>query len=147
MAEIGSSGEGFRRVLFRTRSSCPKGTMKLGNGSQAHLGAAHLGAAHDPVDGTVLWSTPWPGGNPNVAQPLPLGDDRLLVSSGYGIGSKLYRITRDNTETFAVEELWESRRMKAKFTNLVYYEGNVYGLDDGVMPSSIQPWRARSSKS
>ena len=88
---------------------------------------------HDPVNGTVLWSTPWPGGNPNVAQPLPLGDDRLLVSSGYGIGSKLYRITRDNTETFAVEELWESRRMKAKFTNLVYYEGNVYGLDDGVM--------------
>jgi outer membrane protein assembly factor BamB len=29
--------------------------------------------------------------------------------------------------------IWESVRLKAKFTDLVYYEGFVYGLDDGIL--------------
>jgi outer membrane protein assembly factor BamB len=88
---------------------------------------------HDPTSGTVLWREPWPGNHPNVAQPLALGGDRLLVSSGYGIGSKVFRITSDEEGSFAVEKLWESLRLKAKFTNVVLHKGRVYGLDDGVM--------------
>lgn len=88
---------------------------------------------HNPTDGTVLWRQPWPGNQPNVAQPILLGDDRLLVSSGYGIGSKVFRITTPEEGSFAVEEIWESLRLKAKFTNVVLHEGRIYGLDDGVM--------------
>jgi len=88
---------------------------------------------HNPADGTVLWRQPWPGNQPNVAQPLALGNDRLLISSGYGIGSKVFRVKAVEGGSFAVEELWESLRLKAKFTNVVLHEGRVYGLDDGVM--------------
>ena len=88
---------------------------------------------HEPVDGQILWSQPWPGGQPNVAQPLPLPEDRLLVSSGYGIGSTLYQFTSDEAGALEVSEVWQSPRLKAKFTNPVFYEGHVYGLDDGVL--------------
>jgi outer membrane protein assembly factor BamB len=90
-------------------------------------------AGHGASDGRVLWEFPWSDSQPNVAQPLPLPDDRVLVSSGYGIGSKLLRIQQTPGGKFTVEQIWETPRMKAKFTNLVYHEGFVYGLDDGIL--------------
>ncbi len=89
-------------------------------------------AAHDSETGEILWSESWPAEQPNVAVPLALGADRVLVSSGYGVGAKLYRVS-ETAGAFDVATLWESPRMKAKFTNLVEHEGFVYGLDDGVM--------------
>jgi outer membrane protein assembly factor BamB len=89
--------------------------------------------AHEPETGAVLWEHPWPGRQPNVSQPLPVGDDRLLVSSGYGVGSALLRIRRDDDGALKPTVLWESPRLKAKFTNLVLHDGFVYGLDDGVL--------------
>jgi outer membrane protein assembly factor BamB len=64
--------------------------------------------------------------------PLPLGSDRLLVSVGYGIGSKSYRIAA-NGAVFRPTLEWESPRLKSKFGNLVRHDGSVYGLDDGVL--------------
>ncbi|MEE8525587.1 MAG: PQQ-binding-like beta-propeller repeat protein [Thermoanaerobaculia bacterium] len=90
-------------------------------------------AGHDPGDGSVLWQHPWPSeAQPCVAQPLPLGDDRLLVSSGYGVGAKLFQI-RDGGSGLEAEMVWESRRLKAKFSQMVEHGGAVYGLDDGIM--------------
>lgn len=90
---------------------------------------------HDPDDGSVLWNIPWQGQQPNVAQPLPIGHDRLLISSGYGIGSQLIRFERDSDGKVVHQVVWESLRMKAKFTNMVSFKGAVYGLDDGVLVS------------
>jgi outer membrane protein assembly factor BamB len=89
-------------------------------------------AAHDPATGALLWEHPFPGGQPNVSMPLPLGSDRLLVSVGYGIGSKSYRIAA-NGAVFRPTLEWESPRLKSKFGNLVRHDGSVYGLDDGVL--------------
>jgi outer membrane protein assembly factor BamB len=88
--------------------------------------------AHDPVTGEILWSEDWPAEQPNVAVPLTLGGDRVLLSSGYGVGSKLYRIEEDNGVLKAAV-LWYTPRLKAKFTNLVEHQGFIYGLDDGVL--------------
>jgi len=90
-------------------------------------------AGHDPASGAVLWEHPWPASQPNVAQPLPLPGDRLLVSSGYGIGSKVLQLSRDADDSLRASLVWESPRLKAKFTNLVFHDGSVYGLDDGVL--------------
>jgi outer membrane protein assembly factor BamB len=67
-----------------------------------------------------------------VAQPLVLPGDRVLLSAGYGVGSKLLHVTRE-AEALRATLVWESLRMKAKFTNLVVHEGFVYGLDEGVL--------------
>lgn len=89
---------------------------------------AHSLTGHDPEEGIVLWEAPWEGNQPNVAQPLILDGDRVLASAGYGIGAKLFHVTEDG-----VELVWESLRLKAKFAHLIYYEGYVYGLDDGIL--------------
>jgi outer membrane protein assembly factor BamB len=88
---------------------------------------------HDPTTGEVLWSHPWPQGAERVAQPLPLAGDRLFVSTGYGIGGQMLRIRRGADGDFDVESLYETRRLKAKFTQVVEHEGLLYGLDDGVL--------------
>jgi outer membrane protein assembly factor BamB len=85
-------------------------------------------AGHDPETGEVLWQTDFPGGQPNVAVPVALDGERLLVSVGYGIGSKAYRVNGDGAAL-----LWETPRLKSKFANLVVHDGHVYGLDDGVL--------------
>ncbi len=90
-------------------------------------------AGYDARDGRELWSTPWSRLQPNVAQPLPLPGDRLLVSSGYGVGSALFRIGREDDGSLAAEEVWRSRALKAKFANFVERDGFVYGIDDGIM--------------
>ena len=96
------------------------------------LNAASV-AGHDPADGRLLWSYPWPREQPNVAQPLPLPGDRLLISSGYGVGAKMLRIEARPEGELAASLVWESPRLKAKFAHYVDYEGVVYGLDDGVL--------------
>jgi len=83
---------------------------------------------HDPEEGSVLWEVPWPRRQPNVAQPLILPGDRVLASAGYGVGARLFHITGDGAEL-----VWESLRLKAKFAHLIYYQGYVYGLDDGIL--------------
>ena len=88
--------------------------------------------AHDPKSGRVLWEHSWPRQQPSVAMPLVLPGDRALFSAGYGIGSRLLQITGGGDDLQATL-VWESPRLKAKFTNLVYYQGFVFGLDDGVL--------------
>ncbi len=88
-------------------------------------------AGHDPETGKLLWSFPWSSAQANVAQPLDLGGDQLLISSGYGVGASAIEIVQDGGG-WAARERWHSNQMKAKFTNLVATGGKVYGLDDGI---------------
>ena len=89
--------------------------------------------AHQPLTGKLLWKQPWVENYAEcVAQPVPLPDNQLFVSTGYGAGAKLFQISRNLTNDFNVVTLWETVRFKAKFTNIIYYEGYIYGLDDGI---------------
>jgi hypothetical protein len=104
-------------------------------------------SAHDPVCGTNLWKHPWPSGHPHVSMPIVLPGDRLLVSSGYGTGSELLKLQADTEGKLAATRVWKSNRLKAKFTNVVYRDGYIYGLDDGIMTcldatSGEQKWKA-----
>lgn len=90
-------------------------------------------AGHSVTDGQILWQYPWPSMYPNVATPLVIDGERVLFSTGYGIGAKLIRVRAASDGVLVPELVWESPRMKAKFTNLVVHRGYVYGLDDGVM--------------
>ncbi|MEM6794005.1 MAG: PQQ-binding-like beta-propeller repeat protein [Acidobacteriota bacterium] len=90
-------------------------------------------SSHAPSTGAVLWTHPWSGQQPNVAMPLVLQGDRVLISSGYGIGAALLQIAPSEDAGWQVSEQWTSPRLKAKFTNPVIHEGYVFGLDDGVM--------------
>jgi outer membrane protein assembly factor BamB len=88
-------------------------------------------SGHDPATGAVLWQEPWPTGTETVSQPLVLPGDRVLVSSAYGIGSRLFQLSAAG-DTIAASVVWASPRMKSKFANMILHAGYVYGLDDGV---------------
>lgn len=91
--------------------------------------------SHDPADGHILWDHAWPDAyvdSPNVSQPLAVGEDRVLMSKGYGIGSALWQIHRDGDD-WTVEEIWRNHNLKTKFTNAVVSDGFAYGLDENIL--------------
>lgn len=99
-------------------------------------------SAHEPFTGEILWRHAWPKSTECAAQPVPLPGDRVFVSSGYGIGCKLFQIQRneerkpdeiEESSSLGASLIWETPRLKAKFTNVVFRDGYIYGLDDGVL--------------
>jgi len=93
----------------------------------------------DLETGEVLWEHPWEGNsdtNASVPQPVPLPGDRLFLSKGYGIGSSLLQLSRNDGGTFLVTPLWQPAVkvvMKTKMCNVVVRDGYIYGLDNGIM--------------
>jgi outer membrane protein assembly factor BamB len=96
------------------------------------LNLRHL-TGHDPGTGEVLWKDRWPDRPEKVSQPVVLGDDRIFASMGYGVGGRLVRVARRPDGGFDADLQWETRRLKAKFTQVVEHEGFLYGLDEGVL--------------
>lgn len=94
-------------------------------------------SGHDPATGALLWEHPWPShseGDSSNSQPLIVGEDRVLVSRGYGAGSALIRLSIGEGESIETEELWHSRRsLRTKMTSAVQREGHAYGLSDGML--------------
>ncbi|MHC4178881.1 MAG: PQQ-binding-like beta-propeller repeat protein [Planctomycetota bacterium] len=92
---------------------------------------------HDVATGVVLWEHQWPGRsatNANVSQAVPLPPDRVFLSKGYSHGAALLRLVPKADGTFDTQQLWHSARvMRTKFTNVVLWEGHVYGLSDGIL--------------
>jgi outer membrane protein assembly factor BamB len=89
-------------------------------------------ASHSAADGRVLWEFAWPPGE-DTFQPVVLPGDRVFVSTGYGVGGKLFRVRAADDGAIAADLVWESTGLKAKFTNVVYRAGYLYGLDDGIL--------------
>ena len=88
-------------------------------------------AAHSPEDGSVRWKFDWNVPYPHVSMPVSVMSNQILISLGYGKGSKLLQVDFENG-VFPVTELWKTNRMKAKFTNLIFHNGHFFGLDDGI---------------
>jgi outer membrane protein assembly factor BamB len=90
-------------------------------------------SAHDPATGRQLWTFPWANDQEtNCSQPAPVGEDRLLVSTGYGKGCALVQV-RHVGGAWSAEALWTSRQLKTKFASPVVRGRFAYGLDDGVL--------------
>ena len=119
----GSSPAGYSSPLITTLAGIPQ-ILIFNYGNVA---------AHDPSGGQILWQHPWPSGTECIAQPVPLPEDRVFVSSAYGIGCKLFQIARGEDNELRATLVWETPRLKAKFTNVIHRDGYIYGLDDGVL--------------
>ena len=101
--------------------------VTLGGRRQVLILYRYGGAGHDPQTGAPLWRAAWHGENPKVAQPLALPGDRVVMSSGYGVGAEAFRVGADGTTS----PLWSSKALKAKMSSFVHRDGHLYGLDDG----------------
>jgi outer membrane protein assembly factor BamB len=89
--------------------------------------------AHRIADGKVLWEHPWPSGSGSDAaasQPVPLGDDRVFLSKGYGTGSTVLRVQLGSDGAWSTSTVWARAVMKTKMGNVVVRDGHAYGLDE-----------------
>ena len=107
--------------------------VTLGGVRQIVIVTGERAAGLRDADGGLLWEHPWAISTvPNVAQPLVIGDNRLFLSASYGKGSVLIELTPSG-DRFIVETLWETTRMKNKFSSSVVLDGYIYGLDDAIL--------------
>jgi len=108
--------------------------MKLAGAEQVIVVSEKRAMGLDPVNGQLLWQFPWIvlQGNRNIAQPVPLGTNRIFLSGGYGTGCVVFEVTRDGNR-FSTRELWRNKLMKNKFTSSVYRDGAIYGLDEDIL--------------
>ena len=60
-------------------------------------------------------------------------DDRVFISKGYSKGADLLHVERGSSSEWSAENVWETRAMKTKFSNVAIHEGYAYGLDDGIL--------------
>jgi outer membrane protein assembly factor BamB len=94
-------------------------------------------SGHRPSDGTLLWEEPWPGhtnADANNSQPVALPPDRVLVSKGYGQGSRLLQLVPGEGGALSPRTVWSSRRaLRTKLTNVVVRGDHAYGLSDGIL--------------
>lgn len=103
-------------------------------------------SGHNPKTGAVLWQRPWGNGNVVCAAPLVVSSNRVLFSSGYGVGAELLELSQKTNGTLAVTSRWKSIRMKAKFSHMFVRDGCVFGLDDGMfacvdLKDGSQKWK------
>ncbi|MEQ8768152.1 MAG: PQQ-binding-like beta-propeller repeat protein [Planctomycetota bacterium] len=86
--------------------------------------------ALEPRSGKLIWEHPWEVFQGlTCSQPTPIAPNRVLVSSGYGVGSELIEIGDDG----AVRSIWKSLQLKSKFNSPVVSDGAIFGLDEGIL--------------
>ena len=96
--------------------------------------------SRQPHTGKLLWRYEWaPSQVIKCSQPAVLGDfgntdspNRVLLSSGYGVGSILVEV-HHKEGAWHVQETWQSRQLRSKFSNLLIHNGYVYALDEGIL--------------
>ena len=95
-------------------------------------------SGHDPKTGTVRWVHPWPGNssqNASSSQPVPIGDDRVLLTKAYGGGAELLKFAP--LAGGGIEKLpsvWINHQvLETKFTNVSIIDNHIYGLSNGYL--------------
>lgn len=81
--------------------------------------------AHDLKSGKQLWSLDWETSyDVNASTPIPLGNDRLLVSSGYGGG----RAVLFDISGAQPKQLWRNDDIKTKMSSCIVYKDLVFAV-------------------
>ena len=107
----------------------------------------------DPNNGNLVWSHAHPVEyGLNTSTPVWGPDNLLFVSSGYGGGSRVIKLSRAADKT-AVEEVWANRLMRIHFTNAIRVGDSIYGSSGDFGPAPFTAidvktgnvlWRHRS---
>lgn len=82
----------------------------------------------DAASGKLLWEYPWTTEyDINSAQPIVIGPNQVVISSGYGHGAAMLEITATGAR-----KIWENKKLKNKFNSSVFLDGYIYGFDESI---------------
>lgn len=80
-------------------------------------------------DGKMLWKAPRRGATAVIPTPVSQ-DDHVYVTSGYGIGCHLFKISKSG-DSFNAEQVYANKVMVNHHGGVILLDGNVYGFSDG----------------
>lgn len=94
-------------------------------------------SGHSLKDGSPLWHKGWTNGfQINVAKPIVRKDESIFISTSYGTGSALLRVTQADDGTWPEPKTtdWETnQKFKLKFGDAVLKDGLIYGLSETIL--------------
>ena len=100
----------------------------------------------DPNNGNLLWSHAHPVEfGLNTSTPVWGPDNLLFVSSGYGGGSRVLKLSRSGDKT-SVEELWANGLMRIHFTNAIRVGDRIYGSSGDFGPAPFTAVDVKTGK-
>lgn len=82
-----------------------------------------------PKDGKVLWKAARKGATAVIPTPI-VHDDHVYVTSGYGIGCHLFKITKSG-DAFAAEQVYANKVMVNHHGGVVRVGDYLYGFSEG----------------
>jgi len=92
---------------------------------------------YDAATRERVWQFDWPGhsnSDASCSQAVPLDDERIFISKGYGIGAAVFAVEDKTGVPWRMREVWhETGSLKTKFTNVAVHDGHAYGLSDGIL--------------
>src|SRR5262249_42777944 len=104
--------------------------------------AAEIGGVHQYIqltdahvagvsaeNGTVLWSARRRGSTAVIPTPV-VKDNYVFVTSGYGVGCNLFKVTGDGGK-FSVEQVYANKDMVNHHGGVVLVGDHLYGFCDG----------------
>jgi len=90
---------------------------------------AHSVIVADAASGALVLRVPYPShSGVNASTPI-FHDGHLFISTGYRIGSVLFKLKPDG-DRLAAEEVWNTRKIRNKFQTPVLFDGNLYTSDE-----------------
>lgn len=82
-----------------------------------------------PEDGKIILDYKWKHNGYRALQAQVLEDDKILIPTGLGTGTRLIQVS-DNAGKLEAKVLWTSKSMKPDFNDLVVHKGFAYGFDN-----------------
>ena len=83
----------------------------------------------DPSTGDTLWKLSWQTRyGVNVAMPLLVSPELLLVSSGYNVGGMMIQ-GRVEDGVLSISQAWRTQRLRTTYASVVAHDGAVFGFD------------------
>ena len=81
------------------------------------------------ADGKLLWRAPRKGSTAIIPTPI-FHNDHVYVTSGYGVGCNLFKITKDGG-AFQATEVYANKNMINHHGGVILLGENLYGYSDG----------------
>jgi outer membrane protein assembly factor BamB len=85
----------------------------------------------EPRSGKVILEYAWQHMGYRSLQPQVVDDNKVLIPTGMGTGTRLIQLMEEEG-TLKAQELWTSKDMKPDFNDLVVHQGYVYGFDNSI---------------
>lgn len=88
-----------------------------------------------PANGNLALLYEWQHQGYRALQPQVVGENRLLIPTGMGMGTRMIEVTASGEGeagemSLTAEEQWTSRRLKPDYSDLVVHKGFAYGFDN-----------------